>query len=140
MKKFKEQGWSKCEFKKPYKQMGLPKEPAVYLIVLRQPRRNIIYVGNSKSLYNRILSHQIIFRLKRNIPNIKLEIWYKNFRYISYQANDIEEAKLIAELKPAFNGSTGNTPKGSTRKATNFWKKMGVGEIKINYWHRIKVA
>jgi len=89
MKKFKQEGWIKCEFSKPYKCMGIKNEPSVYLIVLKtQSGRKIIYVGHSKTLFRRIVAHPVINRLKRNIPNIKLEIWHKNlwgFRIIKTQ-------------------------------------------------------
>jgi len=139
MKQFVEQGWRKVEFRKPYKSMGILNEPAVYLIVLKSPRRKIIYVGSTRSLFKRVCSHQIISVLKRNIPTIKLEVWYKNFRHISYNANEIEEAKLISELNPIFNGTCALRYE-LHEKTIKFWKSMGVEEVKINFWHNLKVA
>jgi excinuclease UvrABC nuclease subunit len=140
MKRFKEQGWVKCELKKPHKQMGIPNEPAVYVIVFKTPRRKIIYVGSSKCVYKRISGHPVIHLIKRNIPNANFEIWYKNFRDISYYANEFEEAKLINELKPVFNLSCGNGKKKLPDNTNVFWKKMGIKEIKINCWRTDKVA
>ncbi len=141
MKKFKQEGWIKCEFSKPYKYMGIKNEPSVYLIVLKtQKGRKIIYVGSSKTLFRRIVTHPVINRLKRNIPNIKLEIWHKNFMDISYHQNAIEEAKLIASLRPIFNGASNDIQIKPTPRVNKFWENMGLGEIKINYWHTIKVA
>lgn len=139
MKRFKLEGWQKCEFKKPYTRLLIPRNPAVYLIVLKTTRRKIIYIGSSKCLHRRICSHQVIALLKRNIPSIKLEIWYKDFSQTSM--NYIEESNLIHKLNPLFNGIS-QTPsvKILIDRSYEFWKEMGVREVKINHWRTEKIA
>ena len=79
MRNFKKEGWVKCEVKKSYKKMGLITGAAVYMIVLKSTRRKIVYVGSSRYLFRRIANHVVIGRIKKNIPNSQIEVWYKDF-------------------------------------------------------------
>lgn len=82
---------------------NLPSSPGVYL--MKDSLDNIIYVGKSKNLKNRVQSY--FYKSKSHSP--KVEKLVKNLKSFEYILTDTEfeafmlECKLIKELKPMYN-------------------------------------
>lgn len=85
------------------KAKSLPTTPGVYL--MKDSSQQIIYVGKSKSLKNRVSSY---FQSSRNHPK-KVERMVKHLKNFDYILTDTEfealmlECKLIKEIQPMYN-------------------------------------
>lgn len=91
------------------KAKSLPRKPGVYL--MKDSMDNIIYIGKSKSLRDRVTSY---FQKGSNLlPKIKEMIGYIDSFEIIFTDTEVEalllESKLIKEKKPMYNSLLKNT-------------------------------
>lgn len=81
---------------------NLPRQPGVYL--MKDPQKNIIYVGKSKCLKNRVSQY-----FHSNQPNLKVQAMVDNIADFEYIVTDTEmealvlECNLIKKHKPYYN-------------------------------------
>lgn len=89
--------------KKPLEKLkNLPRQPGVY--IMKDPQKNIIYVGKSKCLKNRVSQY-----FHANHPNLKVRAMVENIADFEYIVTDTEmealvlECNLIKKHKPYYN-------------------------------------
>lgn len=81
---------------------NLPRQPGVY--IMKDPQKNIIYVGKSKCLKNRVSQY-----FHSNQPNMKVQAMVDNIADFEYIVTDTElealvlECNLIKKHKPYYN-------------------------------------
>lgn len=108
---------------------NLPLTPGVYL--MKNSSNDIIYVGKSKSLRNRVSSY---FQNSRNHPP-KIERLVKTLKDFDYILTDTEfeafmlECKLIKKLQPLYNSQMKNTSSYIYVQISTDKKDLGIKRV-----------
>lgn len=109
--------------------MTLPQQPAVYIFYIKlkdSQKRIITYVGVTKHLRYRIMSHDVLRLLRYNKNNYDIYLLFKHFgnRYSDRQM----EYELIKRHKPIFNVS-GLGKRNNSKIVAEFWNSIGVSSV-----------
>lgn len=114
---------------------GVPFTAGVYFIVVKSNKsriKRLVYIGCTRSLYCRIISHVVINKLKRNVNNYTIQVLFRCFGS-TLQENRVIERALIKKYKPCFNGHY-EIHKKLTE--ADFWTLMGVYKLRKKFGHK----